>query len=174
MSWDNIISLHKQGHDIESHTVNHSNLSLLDADSINQQLLQSKQDLLKHGINAPLFIYPFGAGVGDPDITNLVQQHYYAARSINHHSLNMSQPFDPYTLPGYAMGPTTTLEMFKKYVDQADGSTIVIIYYHNINNASLSTSVTPEDFAAQMQYLYDNNFTVQTLKQLFTSITPEG
>jgi len=173
MSWDQIIALNNQGHDIESHTVSHLTLTSQDATSIEYELSQSKQDLIKHGINAPLFVYPEGKGAGDIDIEKLVQQHYYAACSINHGSLDMNQPFDPYAIPRYVVGKTTTMEMFERYVNQASDSTIVIIYYHNINNESESTSVTPEAFAAQMQYLHDNNFTVQTLKQLFTTVAPE-
>lgn len=171
MDWSNITTLQNQGHDIESHTANHRTLTSQDMDSIDAQLSQSKQDLLKHGINAPLFIYPQGEGAGDPSIESLVQQHYYAARGITHSSLDMSQPFDPYALPGYTVGNATTLDMFKRYVDQAADSTVVIVYYHDISYKTASTSITPEDFAAQMQYLHDNNFTVQTLKQLFTSTT---
>jgi hypothetical protein len=162
--------LHNQGHDIESHSVDHLNLSAqTTASAIEYQLLQSKQDLLNHGINAPIFVYPYGDVPKNSDIDQIMQQHYYAARSIRKDSLDMSQPFNPYMLPAFGISNSTTMEMFKSYVEQANDSDIVILYYHDISYKNASTSNTPEDFTQQMQYLYDNNFTVKTLKQLFTS-----
>ena len=175
MDWNKVITLHKQGHDIESHTESHRTLTSQGMASIEAQLSQSKQDLLKHNINAPLFVYPQGEDVGDLNTEKLIQQHYYAACSTNHGSLNMSQAFNPYALPSYTIGNATSMEMFKHYVDQANGSTIVIIYYRDISYRSSATSVTPENLAAHIQYLHDNNFTIQTLKQLFTATTaPQG
>jgi len=62
MNWNQIKTLYSQGHTIGSHTVDHFILDGLDAASIEYQLSQSKQDLLKHGINTPLFVYPEGKG----------------------------------------------------------------------------------------------------------------
>jgi len=84
MSWKQIQTLHNQGHVIGSHTVDHFTLDTLDATSIEYQLSKSKQDLLEHGINTPLFVYPEGKGAGDSNIENLVQQYYCIARSIDH------------------------------------------------------------------------------------------
>jgi hypothetical protein len=169
MSISQVMTLHNQGHDIASHSADHHNLAA-QSTNINHQLLQSKQNLLSYGINAPIFVYPFGGGAGNPDIEQRVQQHYCVARGIKQSSLDMNQPFSPYALPAYGITNSTTMEMFKSYADQAKGSNIVIIYYHLIGDGSVDTSVTISDFATHMQYLYDNHFTVQTLKQLFTSI----
>jgi peptidoglycan/xylan/chitin deacetylase (PgdA/CDA1 family) len=175
MDWNKVITLHNQGHDIESHVENYRTPTSQGTTSIEAQLSQSKQDLLKHNINAPLFVYPQGEDAGDLDIEKLIQQHYYAACSTNHSSLNMSQAFNSYALPSYTMENATSMEMFKRYVNQANGSTIVIVYYRDISYTSSATSVTPENFAAHIQYLHDNNFTIQTLKQLFTSpLHPKG
>jgi peptidoglycan/xylan/chitin deacetylase (PgdA/CDA1 family) len=170
MSWKQIQTLHNQGHVIGSHTVDHFTLDTLDATSIEYQLSKSKQDLLEHGINTPLFVYPEGKGAGDSNIENLVQQYYCIARSIDHAPLNMSQSLNPYTLPAYSIEKSTTMDLFTRYVNQANGSTIVILYYHHVSDSSADTSVITEDFVAQMQYLHDNNFTTQTLNQLFTSV----
>jgi peptidoglycan/xylan/chitin deacetylase (PgdA/CDA1 family) len=169
MNWNQIITLQNQGHDIESHSMNHLHLTAQNTTTLNHQLLQSKQELLNHGINAPIFVYPFGEGAGNSDIEQLVQQHYYVARGIKGGSLDMSQPFNPYALPSYEIRNSTNMETFKNYVNQANNSVVVILFYHQISDGSVYTSATLENFAAQMQYLHDNNFEVQTLKQLFTS-----
>jgi hypothetical protein len=103
-----------------------------------------------------------------------VQQHYIVGRGTKGNSLDMSQPFNPYDLPAYDMRNSTTMELFKSYVDQANDSTTVTLFYHKVSDGSDDYSVALEDFAAQMQYLYDSNFEVQTLKQLFTSTESSG
>jgi hypothetical protein len=169
MDWNKIATLHNQGHDIESHTVNHFDLTVMDTASIEYELAQSKQKFSERGIHTPLFIYPFGRGTGILDIEDLVSQHYYAAFGTKDRVVNMND-FSPYSMQRYVIEESTTLEMFRSCVDQANGATIVILCYHQIGDRSTFTSVTTEDFAAQMQYLYDNDFSVKTLKQLFTSV----
>ncbi|MDR2707476.1 MAG: polysaccharide deacetylase family protein, partial [Nitrososphaerota archaeon] len=136
LNWDQVIALHNQGHDIESHSVDHLQLTTQDLPAIDYQLLQSKQELLKHGINAPIFVYPFGQGAGNPEIEQMVQQHYSVARGTKGNSLDMSQHFNPYDLPAYDMRNSTTMEMFKSYVDQANDSTTVTLFYHKVSDGS--------------------------------------
>lgn len=169
MTWNEIVKLSEQGNDIESHTYSHLNLNILSSSAILFQLSQSKQDLLSHGINAPILIYPDGGGAGNNTVQQLVEQYYLAGRSINPGPLNMSQPYNKYDLPSYTMENTTTIAMFQSIVNQANNSTIVILYYHKIDYENVDTATTPETFTAEIQYLHDNNFTVETLKQLFTA-----
>ncbi len=169
MSWNEIVSLAKQGEDIESHTYSHLNLNVQSLSTIAFQLSQSHQDLINHGINAKLFIYPDGGGAGNATVENLVSSYYLAARSILPGVLNMTQPFDRYDLPSYTMTNKTTLTTFENIVNQAGNSTVVIVYYHKIDNEAVNTAVTPQTFTAEMQYLSNYNFKVETMKQLFTS-----
>ncbi|MCL1970030.1 MAG: polysaccharide deacetylase family protein [Candidatus Bathyarchaeota archaeon] len=168
MDWDQVVALYNQGHDIASHSANHINMTGQTPAVIADQLAQSKEALLSHGINAPIFVYPFGQGAGNPDVEQIVQQHYLVARGIQIGSLDLSKPFNPLALPANEVENSTSIELFKNYVEQASGSTVVILFYHQITDGSVFTSTTPENFDAQMQYLHDNNFTVRTLKQLFT------
>ncbi len=167
MTWKEIVTLANQGYDIESHTYSHPNLATLSDASILYQLTQSKQDLADHGINAQILVYPDGGGAGNATVESLTQQYYLAARGINPGVLNMSQPFDRFDLPSYAIENTTTINDFMNIVNNANNSSVVILFYHKIDHENVDTAITPEEFSAQMQYLLDNNFTVETMKQLF-------
>jgi peptidoglycan/xylan/chitin deacetylase (PgdA/CDA1 family) len=169
MNWSDIEKLAKNGEDIASHTYNHIALATLDNASIIYQLSQSKQDLNSHGINTQIFVYPYGSGSENASVESLVQKYYLSARGITENPLNITQPFDKFALPAYGILNTTTLPNFAKFVNQANNSTIVVIYYHKIDNENVDTATTPQLFASEMQYLKDNNFTVMTLQQLFTS-----
>lgn len=169
MTWNEIINLANQGNDIESHTYSHLNLNTQSLSTIAFQLSQSQIDLASHGINAKLFIYPDGGGAGNATVENLVSNYYFAARSIYPGVLDMAKPFDRYDLPSYTMENTTTLPKFESIVNQAGNSSVVIVYFHKIDYENVDTATTPQTFTAEMQYLHDNNFTVETMKQLFTA-----
>lgn len=169
MNWKEIVKLADQSNDIESHTWSHLNLAVLSTTSIVYQLAQSKQDLKEHGINAPILVYPDGGGAGNATVENIVSSYYFVGRSINSGVFNMTQPFDRYDLPSYTMRNTTTLANFENTVNKAGNSSVVILCFHKIDNEDVDTATTPQTFNAEMQYLYDNNFTVETMKQLFTA-----
>jgi peptidoglycan/xylan/chitin deacetylase (PgdA/CDA1 family) len=167
MSWSEIVKLAKNGEDIVSHSYSHQPLATLDNASINYQLSQSKADLNRKGISSPVFVYPSGSGAGNAVVESFVQKYYMVARGITNNTLNLSQPFDRYNLPSYTIRNTTSLNVFKNIVNNANDSEVVMIYYHKINRENVETATTPEMFASEMQYLYENNFTVMTMTQLF-------
>ena len=169
MTWSEIVSLADKGYDVESHTYSHPNLATLNSSELTYQLAQSKQDLANHGISAPILVYPDGGGAGNATVENLVAKYYVAARGLGSESLNLAQPFDRYCVPAYSLDSPISIEDFISKVNQANNSTIVILCYHKIDYENVDTALTPQEFTAQMQYLKDNNFTVETLKQLFTS-----
>src|SRR5919112_1351473 len=59
LTWEDITSLYKEGHDIGSHTMNHADLSQTSKKETSYEIGESKKCLLDHGINATSFAYPF-------------------------------------------------------------------------------------------------------------------
>ena len=63
------------------------------------------------------------------------------------------------------------LAVFSLSVLNFDANAVVILQYHHVSeNTPKSTSVTPSQFAEQMQYLADNDFTVISLAEAVDSI----
>ena len=82
MNWTQISTyLQKEGHDIESHSMNHTHLSKLSDVELRYEIGQSKQCLAKHGINSTVFAYPFSDGSDKPNIVNMVSKYYTLARA---------------------------------------------------------------------------------------------
>ena len=86
MNWQDIQQLQKDGQDIESHTMNHIDLTTLPLTDLNYEIGQSKQCLLDHGLNnngigVNVFAYPYGVGQDDPNIVDTVAKYYDIARS---------------------------------------------------------------------------------------------
>ena len=58
MTWQDINTLQQQGHDIESHTMTHTDLNSKSQQDLTYEIGGSKQCLLNHGVNSTVFAYP--------------------------------------------------------------------------------------------------------------------
>ncbi|HEY7078702.1 MAG TPA: polysaccharide deacetylase family protein [Nitrososphaeraceae archaeon] len=83
MDWNEIETLHREGHDIGSHSMDHVHLDKLPKKDIEYQVGESKICLQKHGINVTSFAYPFDGGSDDKTVVDIVAKYYDLARSGN-------------------------------------------------------------------------------------------
>lgn len=90
MTWQDVAQLHKEAYDIESHTMTHAHLNHLSTAKLNFEIGQSKQCLLKHGINPTIFAYPYGEGSSNATVVNTVAKYYYLARTDRFHSFPLA------------------------------------------------------------------------------------
>ena len=81
MSWQDIKTLQVQGHDIESHTMTHTNLDTKSRQNLIYEVGGSKQCLLDHGINSTIFAYPASTGHSNATVVNAVSKYYNLART---------------------------------------------------------------------------------------------
>ena len=81
MNWQDIKTLQQQGHDIESHTMTHTNLNNKSQQNLDYEIGASKQCLLNHGINSTIFAYPASTGAENSTIINVVTKYYDWARA---------------------------------------------------------------------------------------------
>jgi peptidoglycan/xylan/chitin deacetylase (PgdA/CDA1 family) len=81
MTWSNIALLQQQGHDIESHTMTHTNLDHKTPLNLDYEIGASKQCLLNHGINSTIFAYPASTGHANATVINVVSKYYNLART---------------------------------------------------------------------------------------------
>ncbi|CAN5623604.1 hypothetical protein BH18THE1_BH18THE1_04330 [soil metagenome] len=83
ITWEEIETLNKEGHEIGSHTMNHVHLSNLSKKDIEYEVGQSKKCLDNHGIKATSFAYPFNDGFNDKKVFKIVSKYYDLARIGN-------------------------------------------------------------------------------------------
>lgn len=87
MSWQDIMTLYRQGHQIGSHTMNHlRNLTSMSDSELNYEIGQSKQCLIDHGIPSSAittFAFPYETGKNNATIVQKVAKYYSYARSGN-------------------------------------------------------------------------------------------
>jgi biotin operon repressor len=76
MSWEEIETLHKEGYDIQSHGMNHKDLTSLSSDEREFEVGESKKCLLDHGINSTIFSAAFNRGADDPEIIDTIAKYF--------------------------------------------------------------------------------------------------
>ena len=81
MTWQDINTLQQQGHDIESHTMTHTDLNSKSQQDLTYEIGGSKQCLLNHGVNSTVFAYPASTGSRNATVVNAVSQYYNLART---------------------------------------------------------------------------------------------
>jgi hypothetical protein len=85
MTWNDITTLYKQGHQIGAHTMNHlRNMTNMPNSELDYEIGHSKQCILDHGIPVTTFAYPFDNGRDNATIVNRISQYYSYARSGNY------------------------------------------------------------------------------------------
>ena len=83
MNWTEVKQLSAEGHDIESHTMNHRNLSDSSKKSLEFQIGESKACLQEHEIKATSFAYPFDQGSDNKTVVKVVSKYYDLARTAS-------------------------------------------------------------------------------------------
>jgi peptidoglycan/xylan/chitin deacetylase (PgdA/CDA1 family) len=97
MTWDDVQTLEKQGHDIELHSINHIPLDDLSQQRLNYEIGQSKQCIINHSVgtntntnytstisnnrNVPISAYPFDIGHANMTVINTVAKFYQFGRT---------------------------------------------------------------------------------------------
>ena len=81
MNWQDVSALHREGYDIQSHTMNHKDLTKLSTQNLEFEIGQSKQCLKDHGINATVFGTPQGKGQDNATVIDTIAKYYDFAKS---------------------------------------------------------------------------------------------
>jgi peptidoglycan/xylan/chitin deacetylase (PgdA/CDA1 family) len=84
LSWYDIQRLEKDGYDIASHSMSHTELEDMPMGVSNYEISESKKCLLENGIrDVKVFTYPKNGGSDNPAILKEVAKHYEMARTGN-------------------------------------------------------------------------------------------
>lgn len=189
MSWEEVIALQNQGHEIGSHTMSHENLDTLPAGLQEYQIIESKKCLEDKGLKVKSFSYPFNSGDEDSRVLDLVANNYEYARTAGgsaggNNGNNVFNEYNEdllYQIIGWSHDAEkkennyNDLQMFQKFKEYVNGDgkkksiskNIPIVIYHKIDNSNELYSTNPELFKAEMEYLYKNGFKVITMEKIF-------
>ncbi|HXG07318.1 MAG TPA: polysaccharide deacetylase family protein [Nitrososphaera sp.] len=204
MTWEDIAVLQNEGHDIQSHSMNHLWMDSLSASELEYEIGESKKCLAEHGINSTIFETPHGSEWDNATVINMIAKYYEFARQGYHRFMflkcdgythysdqkdcrtyfdNGTLTFaNKYSIRGWSHNGLDKKfsyddeEILKEFIERVEApskyntngnlSVITIIDYHRIDNERLDTSTDVDLFAEEMEYLYENGFTVLPFSSL--------
>jgi len=171
MNWTQINTLQKEGHDIESHSMNHTHLSKLSDIELQYEIGQSKKCLAKHGINSNVFAYPFADGSDKQNVVNMVSKYYTLARAGDD-PIQSLKSVNRYSIHALTQSGHKDSDKFKRFVENvnnANTTAFASIKFHTFVNGTNSKgkiSTSTQLFEQEMKYLHDNGFKVIRMRDL--------
>jgi len=76
MTWQQIETLHNEGHDIQAKSMNHKRLTEIPHQVLEYEIGEPKECLQERGINPTVFGTPYGDGKDDPTVINTIAKYY--------------------------------------------------------------------------------------------------
>jgi peptidoglycan/xylan/chitin deacetylase (PgdA/CDA1 family) len=212
MTWQDIVTMHNEGYDIQAKSLNHKDLTQLSASELDFEVGESKNCLNDHFIDARVFGTPYGKGWDNSTVIDTIAKYYDFAITgfsnlmhLNCDGWNKQDEedgaksnlqtdcrtyFDDGTLTyanRYSIkewshsnadkenlgNDQLTFEEFVTAVNSQGNfnkngiiSAIPIIAYHDLDYNMTPDGTNVNLFDAEMKYLYDNGFTVLTMRDL--------
>jgi len=165
LNWSDIQNL-SSFMEVGSHSKTHADLTKTPA--YKKEIIESKQDLLKHGINATTFVYP--GGNYNHDVVVAVEENYDCA-STQDIGTNWI-PIRPHLLKDFTFRDGNSNETFSRVIKEGKWN---ILTFHDIgefdtkrmpyvfSKVAEGNSITPEFFESLVKYLKENNIEVITI-----------
>lgn len=166
------------GHELASHTSNHSNLGLLteagDTDSIRQVLSVSIETLnQRFDQYTKTMSIPFGSF--QYETLELISEHFYTARS-SQHGFNLATPYDFYALKSWPVISTTSPAFVDYLLSMAeDYGTYLPLMYHDMldepfNEDILIYTYSRELFRQTVQAAVSRELWIDTHERIYKYI----
>ncbi|MCA9343554.1 MAG: polysaccharide deacetylase family protein [Candidatus Nomurabacteria bacterium] len=142
MTWSQVVSLQNTyGWEVGSHGVSHQLMSEISAKKIDKELLDSKNQLVAHGLNVSSFATPYG-DYNQKVLANIAK--YYSSHRPFHDTGYNHWPYNDYLLRVQQVQAGVSVDTVKSYIDQAsnDGTWLILVF-HDIRDVP---STNPEDY----------------------------
>ncbi|GEM_PF-6056571 len=160
----------ERGHEIASHSWDHSNLATLDREQVEWQLVESKKRLEEFGWPVAGLAPP--GGLLRPEDLDLVKNSYSYSRTIDE-GVN-SKPYDTYGLKSVSFLSTTTPGTLKYWIEQAGltESWLIVVFHRMAPEAQYETFVTPQQFQEAMELIAESGAVVRPIGEILGYWSP--
>ncbi len=182
LSKDQILSLQYAGHDIESHTVNHNDLTALDNDALYYELRQAKADISRlTGKDVRDFATPFNRY--NDTVMSAVEEVYRSHRNteadivtLHEDSFNVEAAFDPHQINAFSVRRTTTIDEINKFIAKAkEMNAWILLIYHQIEDGSDDYyAVSQKTLDEQLSTVANSGIRIATVSEVMDAYYKEN
>lgn len=179
MSFQQMVNASKAGHDIQCHSIDHSNLTLLSQQDLTKQLTTCKADIDKRvGVNVTDFASPYGAS----NATTLaaIQQTYRSHRNtngdistneVNEYDVNIKSNFNRYNIIAVTIRRETTIEQLQAAIDYTiKNNGWLVLNYHQIDDGPSQFGLDSAILERQFQVINKANARIVTMDQVLDTM----
>ena len=172
MSAQDVANLSARGHDIESHTKTHPDLTTVTDAQLATELADSQTTIQAiTGKAVQHLAYPYDAW--NARVQTATAARYASGRSLTTDVNAFTGVVNPYALPGLVIKQDTTLATAQSYVDFAIAhGTTVILSFQNILTTPGTWDWTPTQLNSLLTYTQSKTVTVKTIAALFSAAPP--
>lgn len=165
MSKEDWVNLYNQGHEIGSHSQTHPNFNSTFPLKVKREIVESKKDLEKLGIEVETFAYPYGRK-GISILTNLfLRKAGYKSARVYDGKFTSPNIFT-YALSTKNVYNDTSIEEIRDWVDTCEkDDTWTILSFHQVENNPQKWGCTPEMFEKICEYIHQKNVKVLTVSE---------
>lgn len=155
------------GHEIDSHTVSHANLTLLTPSQRRTELQQSQNRIrrLFGSSTANNLATPYGQY--NATVLKDIKKYYKSHRSVDT-GYNTKDNFDPYNILVQNIETDTTPEEVASWIAKAkQEKSWLVLVYHTVNNSTSldDYAVSPAKLEAELQIIQASGVPVKTISQ---------
>jgi peptidoglycan/xylan/chitin deacetylase (PgdA/CDA1 family) len=161
MNWAQIEDLQKSGHEIGSHTWNHTKASSISEDVYEKEVYMGKEELEDNGIKVKNFAYPYG----DDSKKEITLKYFDTARGtkpcINRFSdkelcgLTLVHQFDEYKILSVYLADL-----------KLSGGWLVIVIHDISDNPRADIDITNEEFSWILEQIKKSGISVKTVAEV--------
>ncbi len=166
LTWEQVEELEfEYGWETAGHTLHHVNLPEVSLEVAEYEIKNDWQNLVDHNLSHETFVLPFGHATEEQ--FEIILKYYKNIRTSR--DLQMFTPINRKYLGYFAYKteyqPQNMISRILQGIDNRES--LLILGFHTIkeNPGGWSTNCKPQDFQEIMQFIYDNNFEVITIKE---------
>lgn len=164
------------GHEIASHTVTHPTLTSLSKAQIDQELMQSQQDLFAiTGTRPTSLATPYGAY--NSTVIQESSSYYRSMRNVNV-GFNSRENADSFDIKVQDITASTTINDVTKWLAKAKADrTWLVLVYHNISSDLSNAGIyntPPSEFEKHLQLIQSSGITVLPINQAVTELKAQA
>jgi peptidoglycan/xylan/chitin deacetylase (PgdA/CDA1 family) len=169
MNWDQVTQLQNQyGWEIGSHTVTHPQLNTLPLDQVDQELVESKETLQSHGINATSFASPYGE-VNDEVVTESLKT-YNSHRGFVDRFDSRDNSYNNTNTKVQSIEESTSIDDVQSWIDQAmqTGQWLILVLHNVAENydPNYQWTTTNSELGQIADYIKEIGIPTMTVNQV--------
>lgn len=165
MNWSQLREMYDYGWDIQSHSMTHKNLTLLNDTELEFELKQSKKLLNAMGFNVNSIAPPYG---NFDERVRIKADEYYTTIRPSYQGYNTAIDTNSNGLRSQWVVNTTTLDEMKEWVTYAKDNKAVLIFMIHLVKDDLSReyTMTPENLEQIIVFIQEEGLEIKNLNEL--------